>query len=67
MQLTMHDALSALINLSDSPSVALRIGDEEFLRFLVAYIGVRTCILTAGFGVTFGRPRVHARVQSDQV
>ncbi|WFC99576.1 Protein hgh1 [Malassezia yamatoensis] len=37
--LTMHDALSALINLTDSPSVALRVGDEEFLRFLVMYIG----------------------------
>lgn len=66
-QLTMHDALSALINLSDSPSVALRIGDEEFLRFLVAYIGVRTSILTTGLGVASCRPGLHALVQPDQV
>ncbi|PKI84050.1 Protein hgh1 [Malassezia vespertilionis] len=37
--LTMHDALSVLINLSDSPSVALRIADPKFLSFLVMYIG----------------------------
>ncbi|WFD44039.1 Protein hgh1 [Malassezia psittaci] len=43
--LTMHDALSALINLTDSPSVALRVGDEEFLQFLVMYIGDSVSLL----------------------
>ena len=33
--LTIHDAFSALINLCDSPSIAARIGDDDFLAFLV--------------------------------
>ncbi|WFD20191.1 Protein hgh1 [Malassezia caprae] len=43
--LTVHDALSALINLCDSPSVAMRIGDTDFLAFLVAYIGDSVSLL----------------------
>ncbi|WFD31625.1 Protein hgh1 [Malassezia sp. CBS 17886] len=43
--LTVHDALSALINLSDSPSVALRIADAGFLAFLVSYIGDSVSLL----------------------
>lgn len=66
IQITMHDALSALINLTDSPSVALRIADPEFLKFLVAYIGVRFRA-DAGLGVTPGGSGVHAPLESDQV
>lgn len=36
--ITAHDAFSALINLSDSLVVARRIGDPDFLQFLVRYI-----------------------------
>ncbi|PWN53032.1 hypothetical protein IE53DRAFT_404844 [Violaceomyces palustris] len=36
--ITAHDAFSALINLSDSLTVAKRIGDRDFLEFLVRYI-----------------------------
>lgn len=43
--LTVHDALSALINLCDTASVAARIGDEEFLAFLVTYIGDSVSLL----------------------
>lgn len=66
IQITMHDALSALINLTDSPLVALRIADPEFLKFLVAYIGVR-CRADAGLGVALGRPGLHAPLEPDQV
>lgn len=41
----MHDALSALINLADNAAVAARIGDDEFLAFLVAYIGDSVSLL----------------------
>lgn len=43
--LTVHDALSTLINLCDSPTVAARIGDEDFLTFLVTYIGDSVSLL----------------------
>lgn len=36
--MTAHDAFCALINLSDSLLVARRIGDVEFITFLVRYI-----------------------------
>ncbi|UZJ51862.1 hypothetical protein CBS101457_001182 [Exobasidium rhododendri] len=36
--MTAHDAFCALINLSDSLIVARRIGDADFLKFLVRYI-----------------------------
>jgi predicted nucleic acid-binding Zn ribbon protein len=36
--MTAHDAFCALINLSDSLIVARRIGDAEFLTFLVRYV-----------------------------
>lgn len=41
-----HDAFCALINLSDSLLVARRIGDEEFLSFLVRYIADPVSLLT---------------------
>lgn len=62
----MHDALSALINLTDSPTVALRVGDADFLRFLVAYIGVRGRAHT-GLGFAACRLGVYAFVQPDQI
>ena len=43
--LTIHDAFSALINLCDSPSIAARIGDDDFLAFLVTYIGDSVSLL----------------------
>lgn len=43
--LAAHDALSALINLSDSVLVSRRIADEKFLEFLVSYIGDSVSLL----------------------
>lgn len=44
--MTAHNALCALINLSDSLLVARRIGDAEFLSFLVQYIADPVSLLT---------------------
>lgn len=38
--ITAHDAFSCLINLTDSLLVAKRVGDGDFLQFLVSYIAV---------------------------
>jgi len=38
--ISAHDAFSSLINLSDSLIVAKRVGDKDFLEFLVSYIAV---------------------------
>ncbi|KAL4402172.1 Protein Hgh1 [Malassezia pachydermatis] len=43
--LTVHDAFSALINLCDNAAMAQRIGDAEFLAFLVSYIGDSVSLL----------------------
>lgn len=39
-QMIAHDALSALINLSDTLIVARHLADETFLAFLISY----TCV-----------------------
>lgn len=44
--MTAHDAFCALINLSDSLMVARRIGDADFLSFLVRYIADPVSLLT---------------------
>lgn len=44
--MTAHDAFCALINLSDSLIVARRIGDGDFLTFLVRYIADPVSLLT---------------------
>ncbi|WFD33236.1 Protein hgh1 [Malassezia cuniculi] len=43
--LAAHDAFSMLVNLSDSPLPALKIGSVDFLQFLVAYIGDSVSLL----------------------
>lgn len=43
--MTAHDAFCALINLSDSLLIARRIGDADFLTFLVRYIADTVSLL----------------------
>lgn len=43
--LAAHDAFSILVNLSDSPLGALKIGTRDFLEFLVSYIGDSVSLL----------------------
>ncbi len=39
-QIIAHDALKALVNLSDTLMVARNLVDEEFLTFLISYTAV---------------------------
>jgi hypothetical protein len=46
MQITAHDAFSALINLSDSPPVVEQLSDPDFLSMIFYTIIVSDCKYT---------------------